>query len=63
MKVEPKNDARVRRMAKKAGYKAVKSRRRNSPGGYMLVDPSRNAAVYGTYYELSPDDVIEICSP
>lgn len=58
-------DGRVRRAALRAGFRASKARGQlhsNNRGGYMLVDSWTNAVVHGVNYELSPADVMEICS-
>lgn len=58
-------DSRVRRAALRAGFRASKARGQlhsNNEGGYMLVDSWTNTVVHGVNYELSPADVMEICS-
>jgi hypothetical protein len=59
-------ESRARRAAKRIGLKARRSRwRRDSIdnlGGFMLVDPDRNMIVAGSRYDLTPEDVIKICS-
>lgn len=59
-------DARVRRAAYRAGYIARKSRARphymDNRGDYMLVD-FYNHCAFGEHFELSPEDVFEICEP
>lgn len=58
-------DARVRRAARRAGLQVKKSRRRHPCAhdlcGYMLVD-SRNCCWRGSYFELTADDVLKLCS-
>jgi len=58
-------EARARRAARRTGYKAIKSRRSrslNNLGGFALLDADRNLLVCGSNFELSAQDVIEICS-
>lgn len=59
-------DARARRAAACCGLRAIKSRRRNPDfnnfGQYMLVD-ERRCVVAGSRFELSAEDVIDICTP
>jgi hypothetical protein len=57
-------NARARRAAKRAGLKAIRSRRApslNDDGQFMLVD-DRNVTVAGSRYDLSADAVIKICA-
>ena len=57
-------EARARRAAKRAGLRAVKSRKQESLdnfGGFMLVDLQTNGVVDGRRYDLTPEDVIQIC--
>ena len=58
-------DARARRTARRTGLEARRSRLRLGTmanyGGYVLVDPRRNAIVAGERFDLSPQDVIEFC--
>lgn len=59
-------EARARRAAKRVGLRAIKSRRTigggRNDGGFMIIDPYRNAVMAGERFELTPDDVIEYCS-
>jgi hypothetical protein len=59
-------DARARRAATKAGYRAEKSRWRansiDNHGGFMLTD-ERNCVVGGERFNMSAEDVIEFCRP
>jgi hypothetical protein len=58
-------EARARRAAHRAGLMAKKSRWRSDTvdnhGGFMLVDPYTNCVVEGARFQLSSEDVIEIC--
>lgn len=57
-------DSRARRAAKKAGMRAVKSRRRvslDNAGEFMLIDVAMNSVVAGGRHELSATEVLEIC--
>jgi hypothetical protein len=57
---------RARRAARRIGLIATKSRwRRDSVdnhGGFQVVDPSHNAVVNGSRYELTAEQVIEWCA-
>jgi hypothetical protein len=59
-------DARARRSAKRMGLLAIKSRRlrgtADNRGGYMLIDPTRNAVWAGERCDLSAEDVNEMCN-
>ncbi len=58
-------DSRARRAAKRAGLIAQKSRQRqriDNYGGYTLVYPYNRQVMYGVRYELSAEEVIDICS-
>jgi hypothetical protein len=59
----PAREARARRAARRAGLIARKSRLNSIDnfGEFMLVDPSTNFAVAGSRFDLSAEDVIEIC--
>jgi hypothetical protein len=61
----PALDARARRAAKRAGLLAKKGRSRigtvDNFGGFMLLNPYSNFVVAGARFELSAQDVIEIC--
>jgi hypothetical protein len=50
-------DGLVRRVAKRAGYIAQKRRGR----GYMLRHPQTNACMWGSWYDLTAQDVLNIC--
>jgi hypothetical protein len=58
-------EQKARRVAKKAGFTASKSRwRANSVdnlGGFRIVDPYRNYVEAGVKYDLSAEQVIEFC--
>lgn len=47
------HENKLRRMAKRQGYRLMKSRRRDPNaydyGGYMLVDERTNGIMYGSY--------------
>src|SRR5258706_113459 len=64
-KSEKTNDQRARRKALRAGYRALKSRSRNTfenRGGYMLVDRDTGFPTFGFQFELSPEAVLEYCA-
>jgi hypothetical protein len=56
---------RARRIAKKAGLVARKSRWRcdtvDNRGAFMLIDPYRNAVVAGERFDLPAEIVVEFC--
>ena len=56
---------RARRIAMKAGLMAKKSRWRfgsiDNRGGFMLLNPDRNAVIAGERFDLSAEMVIEYC--
>jgi hypothetical protein len=58
-------EARARRAARRSGLVARKWRGRmgavDNYGGFMLIEPRSNCVVDGERFQLSPDDVIEIC--
>ena len=58
-------ESRARRAAKKVGLLAKKTRWRkdsmDNRGGFMLVDPYFNAVVDGVRYDLTAEQVIELC--
>jgi hypothetical protein len=58
-------ESKARRVAKRAGLDARKSRRRKESidnlGGFMLVDPQTNSVVNGNRFDLTAGDVIEQC--
>jgi len=59
------SESGARRAARKVGLVAKKSRwRRDSMdnrGGFMLIEPNRNAIVAGEKFNLSADDVVRFC--
>ncbi|WP_206998963.1 hypothetical protein [Trinickia mobilis] len=59
-------DSRARRAAKKLGFIAHKSRSGidglNNHGGFTVLDGLTGFPVYGYYYELDAQDVIEWCN-
>lgn len=59
-------DSRARRAAKRVGLCAIKSRRLrgtvNNLGDYRLIDPMCNAVVAGERFDLTAEEVIEVCS-
>ena len=57
-------DSQARRIAKRAGLRAVKSRgsqHLNNLGYYMLVN-DRNFVVGGPRFDLTAEEVIELCA-
>jgi hypothetical protein len=54
----PNLEAKARRVARKAGYIARKSRR---TGGFAIIDPEYNGAAFGWDWDLTPVEVIEWC--
>jgi hypothetical protein len=61
----PVSDDAVRRAAKRQRLLARKSRRRiscDNLGGWMIIDPDINAVVWGSHFELSNDNVMELLS-
>ncbi len=54
-------EQRLRRLGKKQGYYLRKSRVKNpyldDQGGYMVIEPYWNIAVYGERFDLTLDDV------
>lgn len=58
-------EARARRAAKRAGYRAVKSRARNfcvdNQLGFQILDSYSGYPAYGWNYELTAQDVIDWC--
>jgi len=60
-------EARARRVAKCEGWLARKSRWRvgsiDNLGGFAIIDPVTNGIVYGPQFDLTAEDVIEICRP
>jgi hypothetical protein len=62
-RAEINKEQRARRAARRAGLTARKSRHTLSlrnQGGFLLID-ERNVARYGSDFDLTADDVIEIC--
>ena len=62
--IEKALEARARRAAMRVGLRAVKSRKRESFqnfGGFMLLDLYTPGVVDGARFDLTPEDVIEIC--
>ncbi|MDZ7752761.1 MAG: hypothetical protein U5S82_14090 [Gammaproteobacteria bacterium] len=58
-------EARARRLAKRNGYIATKSRRYSPPndyGEFMLLEPGMNVPVLGFRYDATPDEIIEFLS-
>lgn len=62
---EKRMEARARRAAKHVGWLARKSRWRagtiDNYGGFAIIDPSHNGIIYGWQFDLTAEDVIEIC--
>ena len=62
-----KMEARARRAAKRVGWLARKSRWRagtsDNHGEFTIIDPLHNNFLYGEKFDLSAEDVIEICLP
>jgi hypothetical protein len=60
------DEARARRAARRAGLVAKKSRWRvwtiDNKGGFMLIDPCPNRVVAGVKFDLTAEDVIEMCA-
>ena len=58
-------EACARRAARRAGLIAMKWRGRlgtiDNYGGFMLIEPVSSCVIEGERFQLSPDDVIEIC--
>ena len=59
-------EARARRAARAAGYRAEKSRWRlgscDNFGGFRIVDPSLNIAVAGFTFDMTAEDVLHWCA-
>jgi len=59
------SESAARRAARKVGLVAKRSRwRRNTVdnrGGFMLIEPNRNAMVAGEKFNLGADDVVRFC--
>jgi hypothetical protein len=62
----PDLESRARRLARKAGLVARKSRWRHDSidnyGEFMLIEPAGNYPVGGFRYDMSAEDVIAYCS-
>lgn len=62
-----KIEGKARRLATRCGYRVARSRQRecvpnaDNFGELMLVDADTNFVVSGSQFDLSPEDVIEIC--
>ena len=60
-------EARARRAAKRVGWVARKSRWRagtvDNHGEFTIIDQFHNNILYGEKFDLSAEDVIEICMP
>ena len=60
-------EARARRAAKRVGLIARKSQWRagtiDNLGGFRIVDPHLNAILYGEHFDLSAQEVIDLCAP
>jgi len=63
VRAEKALEARARREAKKAGFRAIKSRARtysfNNQLGFQVLDAFSGFPVYGWNYELTAQDVID----
>jgi hypothetical protein len=59
------SESAARRVAKKAGLVAKKSRWRkdsiDNQGGFMLIEPRGNYVVNGEKFDMSADEVVEFC--
>lgn len=58
-------ESQARRAAKQAGLCATKSNAGislDNLGDFMLIDPSINAVVAGSRYDMIAEEVIEYCS-
>jgi len=59
-------EAKARRMARRAGLVAKKSRWHRGTvdnlGGFMLIEPDLNYVIAGERFNLSPQDVIDYCN-
>jgi hypothetical protein len=61
-------ESRARRAAERVGLVARKSRRHRHPGstdgfrGFQLVDPDFNWVIAGEKFNLSAEDIIEMCN-
>jgi hypothetical protein len=58
-------DAQARRVAKRAGYYAMKSRQRSKDfdhcGGFMLINPHTNTVIAGRRFNLNAQGGIAHC--
>jgi hypothetical protein len=64
--LEKRSESRLRRLADKAGLRALKSRVRehfhsNNEGGWMLVDNYFNTVKAGVNFDLSTEEAIAYC--
>ena len=59
------SESTARRVAKRAGLQARKSRWRintvDNRGGFQILDPMRNLIMAGAKFDLTADDVIAFC--
>ena len=59
------SDSQTRRVAKRAGLIARKSRWRrdtvDNHGGYMLIEPYSNYVVAGSRFNLTASEVVDLC--
>jgi hypothetical protein len=60
-------EAKARRIAKRNGYSAHKSRWRSDSidnfGDFMLVDAETNCVVAGSRFDISAEEVLELFEP
>ena len=59
------SESRARRLAKKVGLLAKKSRRAwsiDNLGGFMLIEPFGNYVVAGSRFDLTAEDVVDYCA-
>ena len=59
------SESAARRAARRAGFVAIKSRRRTgtyeNQGGFMVIDPFTRFPVAGFQYDLTPKEVVDFC--
>lgn len=58
-------EARARRAATAVGWVAQKARARigiDNHGGFRLVEGWSNTILYGEKFDLSPEDVVDLCA-
>ncbi|MBV9296893.1 MAG: hypothetical protein JO145_15085 [Acidobacteriaceae bacterium] len=55
-------DMRARRAAKRAGLYARRSPTVDNYGGFRLIDRD-NRIISGERYDLTPDEILEMCEP